>query len=114
VTRGRATGATSIGKALYATALNNTGSLRLGRQESEQEGWCALGTGLAQAVGNVDRHRIQRRDDVRRYAMGVLGLGSLLLTQLHYEHPAVVQETEAAQQASDEAGAAPEAPATDV
>lgn len=88
-------GATLVGKGLYAKALNNTGPLRMGRQESETQGWMFLGTGLAQAIGNVDRHRIQQRADVKRYAMGVLGLGSLLLTQLHYEHPAEVQEAEA-------------------
>ena len=36
------------------------------------------------AVG--DTHRIQRRNDDKRYALGVLGAGSLLLTQLRYEH----------------------------
>jgi hypothetical protein len=47
--------------------------LRLGRHSSEWEGWRSLGESLAQAIANVDRHRIQVRDDVRRYAMGVLG-----------------------------------------
>jgi hypothetical protein len=84
-----------VGKGLYTQVLNATGMLRMGGQQSETEGWMALGMGLAQAIGNVDRHRIQQRSDVRRYAMGVLGLGSLLLTQLRYEHPARVQETEA-------------------
>ena len=42
--------------------------------------------GFAQALGNVDRHRIQSREDAQRYAIGVLGLGSLLLTQLRHEH----------------------------
>jgi hypothetical protein len=84
-----------LGKTLYARTLANAGPLRLGRQESESEGWRSLGMGLAQAVGNVDRHRIQQRADIRRYAMGVLGLGSLFLTQLRYEHPAQVQEAEA-------------------
>ena len=45
-----------------------------------------LGMGFAQALSNVDRHHIQDRDDARRYAIGVLGLGSLLLTQLRHEH----------------------------
>jgi hypothetical protein len=83
-----------VGKSLYAKALGNDGMLRMGRQESEYEGWRGLGMGLAQAIGNVDRHRIQQRSDVRRYAMGVLGLGSLILTQLRYEHPARIQESE--------------------
>lgn len=42
----------------------------------------ALGTDFAQALGNVDRHKIQSRDDAKRYAFGILGLGSLLQTQL--------------------------------
>jgi hypothetical protein len=88
-------GATLVGKGLYAIAFGDAGSLRLGRQAAEHEGWRALGMGLAQAVGNVDRHRIQDRADLRRYALGVLGLGSLLLTQMRYEHPAAVAETEA-------------------
>jgi len=100
-------GATMVGKTLYATALGESGPLRLGRQASEWEGWRSLGMGLAQAVGNVDRHRLQRRDDARRYALGVLGLGSLLLTQLRYEHPAAVLEAEmvepAAERGTDEA-----------
>ena len=83
-----------VGKNLYARALNRDGELRLGRQESESEGWLALGTGLALAISNVDRHRIQQRADLKRYAMGVLGLGSLLLTQLRYEHPARILEAE--------------------
>ena len=72
---------------LYGKALADGGPLVLGSQTSEHEGWRALGTGMALAIGNVDRHRIQRRADLRRYAMGVLGLGSLLLTQLRYQHP---------------------------
>jgi hypothetical protein len=98
----QANGSATIGKSLYAIALNNTGPLRLGSQESESEGWRSLGMGLAQAVGNVDRHRIQRRADVKRYAMGVLGLGSLLLTQLRYEQPARVLESEAGEEGSNE------------
>jgi len=100
--------AAMVGKTLYAKALNDTGTLRLGRQESERDGWRSLGMGLAQAVGNVDRHRIQQRADVRRYAMGVLGLGSLLLTQLRYEHPADIHEAEAMDTQSTEAASAEE------
>ena len=48
--------------------------------------------GFAQALGNVDRHRIQSRDDAQRYAIGVLGLGSLLLTQLRHEHGDLIEE----------------------
>ena len=52
----------------------------------EQEGWQSLAIGLFQAVGNVDRHRVQDREDVRTYAMGVVGTASLLLTQLRMQH----------------------------
>jgi hypothetical protein len=36
--------------------------------------------------GATDRHHIQERDDARRYEIGVLGLASLILTQLRREH----------------------------
>ncbi|MFI9643592.1 TIGR02391 family protein [Micromonospora sp. NPDC051925] len=75
-----------VGKALYTDVFGDASDYRLGRQASEREGWRALGVGFAQALSNVDRHRIQRRDDAKRYALGVLGLGSLLLTQLRHEH----------------------------
>lgn len=57
-----------------------------GKEPSEWEGWRALGMGFVQALGNVDRHNIQKRDDAKRYAFGVLGIGSLILTQLRYQH----------------------------
>lgn len=78
------------GKALWAKVLEDSSELRLGARASEWEGWRFLGMGFAQAVSNVDRHRIQKRDDARRYASGVLGLGSLLLTQLRFEHSEVI------------------------
>ncbi|MEH0842813.1 TIGR02391 family protein [Micromonospora sp. CPCC 205711] len=75
-----------VGKNLYLDVFGDASDYRLGRQASEREGWRYLGMGFAQALSNVDRHRIQTRDDAKRYALGVLGLGSLLLTQLRYEH----------------------------
>jgi len=75
-----------VGKGLYAKVFADDSEYRLGRTRSEWEGWRALGMGFAQALSNVDRHRIQQRDDGRRYAIGVLGLGSLLITQLRHEH----------------------------
>ena len=75
-----------VGKGLYAAVFADDSELRLGRRSGEWEGWRMLGMGFAQAISNVDRHRIQDRDDARRYALGVLGLGSLLLTQLRHEH----------------------------
>jgi hypothetical protein len=74
------------GKDLFATVLKDDSEYRLGRTRPEMEGWRALGVGFVQALSNVDRHRIQDREDARRYALGVLGLGSLLMTQLSYEH----------------------------
>jgi Protein of unknown function (Hypoth_ymh) len=75
-----------VGKGLFATALSDDGEYRLGKRRGEWEGWRMLGMGFAQALGNVDRHHISERDDARRYAIGVLGLGSLILTQLRHEH----------------------------
>jgi hypothetical protein len=54
------------------------------------EGWRFLAVGFASALGNVDRHNIQDRADLKQYALGVLGLASLLLTQVRFTHPAVV------------------------
>jgi hypothetical protein len=83
---------TLVGKGLYASALADDAELRLGKTKSEWEGWRFLGMGLAQAVGNVDRHRLQNRGDAKRYAIGVLGVGSLLLTQLRFEHEEIIQQ----------------------
>lgn len=75
------------GKDLMVAVLKpGMGAFPLGKTPGEQEGWQALGIGIVGALGNADRHRIQQRDDAKRYAMGVLGAGSLLLTQLRYEH----------------------------
>jgi len=46
-----------------------------------------LGIGFVQAIRNVDPRRIQSRNDAHRYAIGVLGLGSLLLTQFRHVYP---------------------------
>ena len=83
---------TLFGKGLMAASFADASDLRLGRRSGEREGWRFLGMGFAQALGNVDRHRIQRRDDARRYAIGVLGLGSLLLTQLRHEHGELIED----------------------
>lgn len=80
-----------VGKGLMTQVLGDTSDWRLGDRPSENEGWRALGVGFAQALGNVDRHRIQKRADAHRYAIGVLGLGSLILTQLRYEHAVLTE-----------------------
>jgi hypothetical protein len=78
---------TKYGKDLMVATLKPAaGRFPLGSTPGEQEGWQAFGIGFTSGVGNATRHRIQRRDDDKRYAMGVLGTGSLLLTQLRYEH----------------------------
>jgi hypothetical protein len=79
-----------VGKALYLEVFNDASDYRLGAQAGEREGWRYLGMGFAQALSNVDRHRIQKRDDAKRYALGALGLGSLLLTQMRYEHEEIL------------------------
>jgi hypothetical protein len=63
-----------------------TGVFPLGIATGECEGWHQLGRGFVGACSNVDRHRIQSRDDLRRYAVGVLGTASLLLTQMRHQH----------------------------
>lgn len=75
-----------IGQTLFAKALRPGGALALGSQANETEGWRSLGTGMVAAISNVDRHNIQERADAKQYALGVLGLASLLLTQMRYEH----------------------------
>lgn len=77
------------GSALFLKALAHGGPLALGEQPNETDGWRNLGNGLVAALGNVDRHNIQDRDDGKRYAMGVVGLCSLLLTQIRYQHPEI-------------------------
>jgi hypothetical protein len=83
---------TLVGHGLYARAFANDGALRLGISAGEWEGWKQLAMGLAQGVGNANRHRVEARADARKYGLGVLGLGSLLLTQIRWEHPNVVND----------------------
>jgi hypothetical protein len=55
------------------------------------QGWQLFAQGIAQALRNVDAHRIQDRQDHKRYALGLVGACSLLLTQMRYEHGQPVQ-----------------------
>jgi hypothetical protein len=75
-------GGEMVGHALFAHALAEGGPLALGRQANETTGWRNLGIGFVAAISNVVRHRAQRRTDWKTYAVGVLGLGSLLLTEI--------------------------------
>ncbi len=59
---------------------------RMGRTEGEMQGWQFLGQGIAQALRNADAHRIEERPDHKRYALGLVGACSLLLTQMRFEH----------------------------
>ncbi len=79
-------GKSLVGKGLFLRVLADKGDYRLGKEIGEWEGWRDLGIGFALALGNVDRHNIQDREDAKQYAFGVLGLGSLLLTQLRHQH----------------------------
>jgi len=83
-----------VGKDLMGRVFSDESDWRLGSRAAEREGWRALATGFAQALSNVDRHKIQRREDAQRYAIGVLGLGSLLLTQLRHEHSELIEDTQ--------------------
>jgi hypothetical protein len=74
-------------KGLLASVLGDASPLKLGKTAAESEGWRSLGVGFAQAVSNVDRHELQRRPDARRYARGVLGVASLIVGELRYQHP---------------------------
>lgn len=82
-----------VGKALMARTFGDYGILKLGQQSNENEGWRNLAIGFTQAVSNVARHRLSDRDDARRYAIGVIGLASLLLTQIRYEHGDILKES---------------------
>ena len=81
-----------VGRELMGRVFSDESDWRLGSRAAEREAWRALATGFAGALSNVDRHRIQRRDDARRYACGVLGLGSLLLTQMRHEHGDLIED----------------------
>lgn len=75
-----------IGERLMTEVLGEKGEFPLGRTQGEKQGWHRLGMGFAMALRNANTHRIEQRDDVKRYALGVLGVGSLLLTQLRHQH----------------------------
>jgi hypothetical protein len=53
---------------------------------SEQQGWQQLAAGFALALRNPSGHQVRYRADAERYALGVLGVASLLLTELRHEY----------------------------
>jgi hypothetical protein len=64
----------------------DNGLFPLGKSMAEREGWHQLARGFAAACSNVDRHRIQKRTDLKSYTFGVIGVASLLITQMKHEH----------------------------
>lgn len=96
-----------VGEGLMTAVFGEHGNHRLGRTPGEQQGWHRLAMGMSMALRNVVAHRIQDRDDHRRYTLGVIGVGSLLLTQLRYEHGNRFHQTDDPDSASDVAAAEP-------
>ena len=75
-----------VGKELAVAVFGRQGDYQMGLTDSEKQGWHLFAQGIAQALRNVDAHRLQQRPDHRRYALGMVGACSLLLTQMRYEH----------------------------
>ncbi len=76
-----------IGKDLWVQVLHpDTGKYPLGETPGEKQGWLQLGIGFSSALRNPNVHRIGERQDAKTYALGVVGVASLLLTQLKYQH----------------------------
>ena len=75
-----------VGKDLAVAVFGAKGDYRMGMADGEKQGWQFIAQGIAQALRNVDTHRIQERPDHKRYAFGVIGVCSLLLTQMRFEH----------------------------
>jgi Protein of unknown function (Hypoth_ymh) len=62
-----------VGKELAVGVFGKRGQFQMGQTESENQGWQLYAQGIAQALRNVDAHRVQERPDHKRYAMGLLG-----------------------------------------
>jgi hypothetical protein len=77
-------GAKLVGADLFNRVLTDQA---LGGQESEHAGWRFLGMGLTQAIGNLHRHNIENRADAEQLAWSVIGLGSLLISEMRQSHP---------------------------
>lgn len=75
-----------VGKDLAVAVFGKQGDYQMGLTDGEKQGWQLFAQGIAQALRNVDAHRIQKRPDHKRYALGMVGACSLLLTQMRYEH----------------------------
>jgi Protein of unknown function (Hypoth_ymh) len=75
-----------FGEKLMVAVFGDDGDYRLGMTDPERQGWQLLAMGVSKALRNADTHRIQKRADLKLYAVGVMGMCSLLLTQIRYEH----------------------------
>jgi hypothetical protein len=80
-------------KELAVAIFGDKGNYRMGRTDGEMQGWQLFAQGIAQALRNADTHRIQERPDLKRYALGVVGACSLLLTQMRFEHENRLKDT---------------------
>jgi Protein of unknown function (Hypoth_ymh) len=78
--------AEEVSKDLAVAIFGANGNYRMGITDGEKQGWQLFAQGIAQALRNADTHRIQNRPDYKRYALGVMGACSLLLTQMRHEH----------------------------
>ncbi|MFF0144616.1 uncharacterized protein Ymh [Amycolatopsis sulphurea] len=90
-----------IGKDLAVATFGKAGQFQMGKTEGENEGWQLFAQGIARALRNVDAHRIQDRPDHKRYALGLVGACSLLLTQMRYEHGNRFKDTAPASSGSE-------------
>jgi len=93
-----------VGEKLMTAVFGDRGEYRLGLTDSEKQGWHRLAMGISMALRNADAHRIQSRADHKRYAIGVLGASSLLLTQMRFEHGNRFHDTSPAGPKVDEKG----------
>ncbi|WP_152546884.1 TIGR02391 family protein [Amycolatopsis orientalis] len=90
-----------VGKDLAVAIFGKAGQFQMGKTEGETQGWQLFAQGIAQALRNVDAHRIQDRPDHKRYALGLVGACSLLLTQMRYEHGNRFRDTAPASSGSE-------------
>jgi Protein of unknown function (Hypoth_ymh) len=78
------TGSVNVFKA--AIGGSNGFTLPKAGASSEQQGWQQLATGFALALRNPSGHQVTQRSDAERYALGILGVASILLTEIRHEY----------------------------
>jgi hypothetical protein len=73
---------------LVADLFRAGGPLELGDNPGQRDGWASLVRGLLMGPRNRVQHRIDPRapDELRRYAAGIIGTVSLILTELRSRH----------------------------